>query len=78
MATGGTNPQGMATDWFGKFLYVVNQGTNTVSAFTINVNTGTLSKISGSPYATGPAPTGVAWRLPGASPMWRTRGRNTS
>jgi 6-phosphogluconolactonase (cycloisomerase 2 family) len=64
VATGGANPQAMTTDMYGNFLYVANQGTNSVpgnvAAFTINPTTGALSKVTGSPFSTGSAPTGVA------------------
>jgi 6-phosphogluconolactonase (cycloisomerase 2 family) len=35
------------------FLYVVNNGTNTISGFSVNSGTGVLSAIPGSPFASG-------------------------
>jgi YVTN family beta-propeller protein len=43
-----------------KFLFVSNQGANTVSAFSVNTATGMLTAIPGSPFATGARPTGIA------------------
>ena len=64
VSTDGVNPQAMTTDMYGSFLFVVNQGTDTipgnVASFTIDPTTGALTKVSGSPFTTGPAPTGVA------------------
>ncbi len=39
-----------------KFLYVPNRVTNNVSAFAVNASTGTLTAISGSPFAVGATP----------------------
>ena len=44
---------GIAVDPTGKFLYVVNGGSSTVSAYTINASTGALTPVSGSPFDTG-------------------------
>lgn len=53
----GSDPQGIATDPSGKFLYTANSQDTTLSAFTIDSSTGTLTPVSGFPYATlfGPA-----------------------
>lgn len=48
-ATGG-NPNTMALDGAGRFLYTANTQDDTVSAFAINPTTGTLTPIAGSPY----------------------------
>ena len=42
------------------FAYVVNGGANTVSAYSINSSTGALTQVSGSPFATGTGPQGIA------------------
>jgi 6-phosphogluconolactonase (cycloisomerase 2 family) len=42
------------------FAYVGNQGTNNVSAYTINATTGALSEVAGSPFAAGAGPTSVS------------------
>lgn len=58
VATGGTTPTGLAADDTGKFLFVTNAGTNTVTAFTIGSD-GRLATIAGSPFATGTTPVDV-------------------
>jgi 6-phosphogluconolactonase (cycloisomerase 2 family) len=45
------------------YLYVVNQGSNSVSVFSVNMNTGALMEIAGSPFAAGTAPTSEAVQL---------------
>ena len=42
------------------FAYVVNGGAHTVSAYSINSSTGALTQVSGSPFATGTGPQGIA------------------
>jgi 6-phosphogluconolactonase (cycloisomerase 2 family) len=49
----GIQPQGVAIDPTGEFLYVANIGSSNVSAFTINTSTGALTAVSGSPFAAG-------------------------
>ncbi len=44
----------------GKFAYVGNVGSNTVSAFAINATTGVLTPITGSPFAAGNGPYSLA------------------
>ncbi|HEU5453138.1 MAG TPA: beta-propeller fold lactonase family protein, partial [Terriglobales bacterium] len=56
----GINPLAMAIDPGGKFLFVANQGSNTVSVFTIDRSNGVLAEVSGSPFATGASPSGIA------------------
>lgn len=59
--TGGSGPPGtiavpsnnVTACVAGNFLYVANQGSDTVSAFSINPITGTLTAVAGSPFATG-------------------------
>jgi 6-phosphogluconolactonase len=41
------------------FVYVANQGQNTVSAFSMDPTTGKLTEVAGSPYNVGTAPTGM-------------------
>jgi hypothetical protein len=55
----GTQPFSVAVDPSGKFAYVVNEG-GSVSAYTIDSNTGTLAQLSTSPFAAGTAPVSVA------------------
>jgi 6-phosphogluconolactonase (cycloisomerase 2 family) len=52
-----SGPRAVATDTTGVFLYVANQVSNNVSAFTITSGTGALAQInSGTPYAAGTSP----------------------
>ncbi|RFC36553.1 MAG: Lactonase, 7-bladed beta-propeller [Candidatus Nitrotoga sp. LAW] len=45
--------------WALSFAYVANQGSNNVSAYTIDAGTGTLTPVAGSPFTAGMAPTSV-------------------
>ena len=56
----GNNPQGVASDPTGRFLYTANSQDSTVSAFTIDSSSGALTPISGSPYAESAAPAALA------------------
>jgi hypothetical protein len=49
----------VAVDPTGKFAYVANEGSNTVSAYSIGAG-GALTQLSGSPFATGGAPISLA------------------
>ena len=40
----------------GRFLYVANGGSNTISAYTIDANNGALTPVGGSPFAAGTVP----------------------
>lgn len=51
-------PISMATDSGGKFLFVANQSSDTISIFAISGTS--LTEVPGSPFATGANPTGVA------------------
>lgn len=42
-----------------KYVYVANQGSNSISGFGINASTGALSSISGSPFGTGTQPVSI-------------------
>lgn len=55
--TGGFNKG--AIDPTGRLLFVVDNGSNTVAEFTINQTDGSLTAVSGSPFATGSAPLDV-------------------
>ena len=59
-STGGSSPQGIRATPDARFVFVANQGTNTVSAFSLNSSTGALAAVPGSPFATGSAPGPVA------------------
>src|SRR5271168_420965 len=43
-----------------RFAYVVNRGSNNVSAYSVNAATGTLAAIAGSPFSAGNLPLAVA------------------
>ena len=51
-------PNALAVMPSGKFLYVANQGQNTISAFQVT-DSGTLTPLPGSPFAAESAPSGV-------------------
>ena len=61
---GATQPVNTLIDNSGKYLYVLNQGTTnptsqsccSISGYTLNTTTGTLTEITGSPYTVGAAP----------------------
>ena len=61
----GTNPTSVTIDVSGTFVYVANamgiggRGGNNVSAYTINANTGALTPVAGSPFATSMSPFSV-------------------
>ena len=65
----GMVPGGLAVDRKGRFVFTANQGSSsnnyagTVSAFTIDANTGALIPVPGSPFAAGQEPTSVATTL---------------
>jgi 6-phosphogluconolactonase len=54
----GTGPVSLAITADGKYLYVANEFTNTVSAY--SVNSGALTLVPGSPYPVGTTPSAVA------------------
>jgi 6-phosphogluconolactonase len=55
----GSGPNDVAVDPTAKFAYVVNMGSNSVSAYSIGSN-GALTPIPGSPFVTGSEPVSVA------------------
>jgi 6-phosphogluconolactonase (cycloisomerase 2 family) len=57
--TFGANPQGIAIDPMGTYLYVTNFGDDTVTAFSINAQTGNLTRIGANPTPTGQGPVDV-------------------
>jgi 6-phosphogluconolactonase len=48
--TAGVSPSAIAVDPAGKFVYVVNQYSESVSAWSINAGTGALTPVPGSPF----------------------------
>jgi 6-phosphogluconolactonase (cycloisomerase 2 family) len=60
--TTGTTPTAMTATPAGDFLYLVNEGSLTVSGYVINQTDGTLTELAGSPFAiagTGTAPADI-------------------
>jgi hypothetical protein len=55
----GIEPNSLAVDPTGRFAYVTNVGSNTVSAYSIAAN-GALKPVPGSPFAAGVTPASVA------------------
>ena len=49
----GSQPLDVSTDGFGRFLYVANNLSNSISAFSINRSNGALTPIAGSPFSMG-------------------------
>jgi 6-phosphogluconolactonase len=56
----GNSPISAAIDPTGSFLFAANVNSNSVSAFTIDQNTGLLTPVAGSPFPTGLNPQSVA------------------
>jgi 6-phosphogluconolactonase len=63
--TVGLNPVAMTVDPTNNFLYVVNHGSNTISAFRINPSDGTLSALNPSSVSTGSSPVAIAMHSSG-------------
>ena len=63
----GSAPIAVVVDPSGKFAYVANNNSNSVSAYSINSATGALSPIGGSAFTTGHIPLGVT--IAGKSPV---------
>jgi 6-phosphogluconolactonase (cycloisomerase 2 family) len=57
----GSAPSSVAVDIQGQYVYVTNKSSNTVSAYSIDQNTGALTEITGagSPFAAGTSPGSV-------------------
>lgn len=55
--TTGADPFSVAMDSSGKFIYVANQSSNNISAFSVNSTTGVISSIG--TYASGSGPNGI-------------------
>lgn len=56
VSTGGDNPQGIRVTPDGKFVVVVNQGSNNLSVFSLDATSGALTPVPGSPFPSGPQP----------------------
>lgn len=56
----GTYPIAMAINGNGTLLFVANQVSNDVSVYAVDRSLGTLTQVSGSPFAAGKAPAGIA------------------
>lgn len=58
----GDDPGPLAVDAYGKFLYVVDTGSNELSAFTMNPTTGSLTAFNQATISTGLGPNSIAIR----------------
>lgn len=76
-ASTGTGPVALAIPPSGNFLYVANEFTNTVSAFSFNAGTGALTAVGGSPYPVGLSPSGLAISPAGIFLLVANTGDNT-
>jgi 6-phosphogluconolactonase len=56
----GLNPLAMVVGSNGNFVFVANQGSNSISVFSVDSGTGLLTEIAGSPFATPAGPSGLA------------------
>ena len=59
----GTDPKALAllgTAALGTYLYVANAGSDTVSAFAVDISTGSLTSLSPATFATGKGPSSIA------------------
>ena len=72
----GTSPLSVTVDPTGKFAYVANTGSNTVSAYAIDAATGTFAEVTGSPFAAGTAPISVTVDPAGKSAYVANAGSN--
>jgi 6-phosphogluconolactonase len=61
----GTAPSGVAIDPTGRFVYVANSGSNDVTAFTLDIRTGVLKPVPGSPFPAGTNPSSVGTDISG-------------
>jgi 6-phosphogluconolactonase len=59
LASTGATPSSISIDSTGQYAYVANYGGNSISAYAINQSDGSLSSVSGSPFATGSGPNAV-------------------
>jgi 6-phosphogluconolactonase (cycloisomerase 2 family) len=73
--TAGTNSRSVAVDPTGRFVYVANNGSNTVSMYVINQTNGTLN--TKTDYTTGTAPRGVTVDPTGRFVYVANNGSNT-
>ena len=71
----GTAPSNLFIDHSGSYLYVANSGSNNVSAFTIG--SGSLTPVSGSPYAAGTGPSFITSNTGGGVLFVANRGSAT-
>jgi 6-phosphogluconolactonase len=56
----GESPRSIVSDVDGAFVFAANEGSNNVSAFTINSQTGALVPVAGSPFPADMQPTAIA------------------
>lgn len=73
--TDGNNPNGLVIDPTGKFLYVANTGSNSISIFTIG-STGTLAEVLGSPISNSTNPLSLVFDASGGFLYVANQGSN--
>lgn len=56
----GSQPAAVLTDAGCKFVFVANQGSNSISVFSVNSSSGLLTPVPGSPFPAGAAPVALA------------------
>jgi 6-phosphogluconolactonase len=61
----GQSSAAVAAEPSGKFVYVVNNGSNDVSAYAVDAGTGTLTPVAGSPFPAGIGPIAISVDLSG-------------
>ena len=71
------DPDQLAADRSGKFLYSANSGSNSVSAFAINPVSGALNVVAGSPFAAGKGTQGLSVDVSGKFVYATNTGDNT-
>jgi 6-phosphogluconolactonase (cycloisomerase 2 family) len=59
-AVAGSIPLAVAVDPSGQFVYTANQGSGNVSVFTVEVATGALAAVAGSPFPAGSGARAIA------------------
>jgi len=73
----GAEPNSVATDPSGSFVFVANSGDDNLSGFSIDSDTGRLTEIAGSPFTTGATPSSVAVSPSGTFVFVANSGDNT-
>jgi 6-phosphogluconolactonase (cycloisomerase 2 family) len=62
----GTSPYATAARPDGRYVYVLNEISNNISVYAVNVTSGALTEVPGSPFAAGTDPQALAFDTSGA------------